>query len=399
MSIVDTLPEEQTFDEAAYSEHLDSLSMEELGDVITSCINGLSDDELATDENPAILPALESLMAVVNDIQSAGVIARSDAQALMNMTSSLESFENIFANMPLTSYTELPSKVNYGASMESVVSRVIASIIEAIKRAIARIREMVAKLGDMFNKQAVVDAKVETALVAKTESKTIEQIAVKLKAAPTQEIKPVEGVSKMFDMVVRTDLMNTMIHTFEPTFKAINANRPLDETVRLLDGQVKELLGTLSINTKQSPYAGTAHDEPIDAPFYGLSALIDGIRKLDEKKDIVYSIEEMPEILNLIEKRGAQIKSRPSKKVAVEFRNATNTLKKINHDLMAEIRTATNDQEKALDLQIRSTTYLRLAQCLRLITNLRNHMTHQQWALMTLLDRLERAIKESSKTA
>lgn len=153
-------PEEVTRIESASFEEL----AEEIGNVDGE-LSLLPPDAL---EELGVSPSLESLLAVLGNIRESGSISRVDAQSLHAMTASMEGFDDMFASTPINSFTEMPSKVNFDVSMESIFSRALTSVVATIRKIIAWIRSKIksfsatfranlpkAKAADEFNQKVV----------------------------------------------------------------------------------------------------------------------------------------------------------------------------------------------------------------------------------------------------
>lgn len=110
-----------------------------------------------------LTPAMESVLSIARDIQASGAISRSDAQTLRTMTTSLEGLQESFETLPLNSYTEMPSKVNFDASMESVFGNIGRKILEVIKSIIKWIREKAKAFVGLFRTNRVKAKQVEEA--------------------------------------------------------------------------------------------------------------------------------------------------------------------------------------------------------------------------------------------
>lgn len=120
------------------NEAIANASVEELIKDIEEIVVADYNDDIPVFE---LAPVVDSILQVTNAIKASGSISRSDAMTLHQMTSSLEDFKGVFDNIPISSYTEAPSLVNFDASMESVLSSLARNAIETIKKIIAWIRE------------------------------------------------------------------------------------------------------------------------------------------------------------------------------------------------------------------------------------------------------------------
>lgn len=155
----DTLPEMTEAEIAA----IDNASLEDLLEDLTG-LESLTDAVEAGDEPVESLePAFESLMQIVTDIQGSGHIARNDAAVLLSMSASMESFNGVFENMPLASYTELPSKVNYAPSMENILSRIVETIVRKIRELIEWIKKSIKGALALFRSREPINRKIGAA--------------------------------------------------------------------------------------------------------------------------------------------------------------------------------------------------------------------------------------------
>ncbi|QTH80392.1 hypothetical protein PA10_00194 [Pseudomonas phage pPa_SNUABM_DT01] len=183
---LETTPEEL----AAQDQQILEASLEDLLEDLEGNINIAPDEDIPVD---VLEPAMESILNVANGILDAGAISRSDAQALRQMTASLEGFQDTFTNMPMASFTELPSKVNYDASMESVLSTVGRKIVEIIKAIIKWVKEKAKAIVGFFRDNRMKAKKTEEASkkvseALKASEKSLEEIF--LSAVKPEHLKP-----------------------------------------------------------------------------------------------------------------------------------------------------------------------------------------------------------------
>lgn len=137
-----TLPEEVVNElTPEMIEQIENTSLEDLLEDLTGIEDTVTNVESGDLPETEIAPALESLRGMIQDLRHSGSISRAEAQSILSMTTSLEGFDTTFSNMPLASFTELPSKVNFQPAMEGLVGNVVKAVIEAIKRVIAWLRE------------------------------------------------------------------------------------------------------------------------------------------------------------------------------------------------------------------------------------------------------------------
>lgn len=161
--------EEMVMDNELTEEELTAIQNTSLEDLledlsgVEDTVDNLNEEELTPEE---VNPALESLMSIVDDIRASGAISRSDAATLSSMTASLEGYQDTFNNLPLGSFTEVPSKVNFDVSMENIAVRTGKAIIEVIKKVIAWIRDKFKQLRRYLRDKFGRSAKVEQVAVA-----------------------------------------------------------------------------------------------------------------------------------------------------------------------------------------------------------------------------------------
>jgi hypothetical protein len=140
---------------------IEGLSMEDLLGELDGSLEEAAEFPTEVMEGLGALPAMESLMEVVNQLRESGSISRADATTIGLMTASMEGFENAFNNLPLVSYTEMPSKVNFDASMEGLVSTFFRKAIEIIKKLIDFIKKQIKTVIDKVRGRHADLAKVE----------------------------------------------------------------------------------------------------------------------------------------------------------------------------------------------------------------------------------------------
>jgi len=137
-----------------------SASLEDLLDAISTQVETAEQEELPLDH---LEPAMESILNVVSDIQASGAISRSDAQTLRQMTASLESFEGTFDKLPINSFTEMPSKVNFEPAMESMLGNLGRKLIEIIKAIVKWIKDKAKAFVGLFRNNRVKAKQTEEA--------------------------------------------------------------------------------------------------------------------------------------------------------------------------------------------------------------------------------------------
>lgn len=125
----DLPPVEMTEDEATVV--LDSFS-----DIFTKSVDGVEDEENIEDIEElhvSLSQSLEQLCSIRQELQSNGCVSRSDATMIRNLMASAESIGSTFDKLPINSFTEMPSKVNFEASCESLLGSIYQTVLRIIK--------------------------------------------------------------------------------------------------------------------------------------------------------------------------------------------------------------------------------------------------------------------------
>lgn len=207
------------------AEEINAMSLEQLCDEFNKFVV----NEALSDEDVTILtPALESLRNVYHSVRDSGTISRSDASVLMKMSASLEGFQDPFATLPLASYTELPSKVNYNPSMENLLTAILRKIWEAIKAVAAKIKGFFSNNAVAETRQAAMENKVEQELTkraAKIAAKKMEMNAEETKAAWRE-------VDQFFEAAITDNRLLEAVYVYEPF---------LNSALQSLDGALDAL--------------------------------------------------------------------------------------------------------------------------------------------------------------
>lgn len=144
-------------------ERIENATFEELKEDLCNLQEVLLDYPEDQVTEVGISPALESLMGLVSDIQTGGAISRADASVLKSMAISMEGFEDTFATMPLGSFTEMPSKVNFEPSMENLVVRIIQTIVRKIKEIIDWLMSHAKNFVNAIRNREATDKKINSA--------------------------------------------------------------------------------------------------------------------------------------------------------------------------------------------------------------------------------------------
>ncbi len=173
-----TVEELQAEDEA-----IEQASLESLLDSISAQVSMESLEEPTFE---FLEPAMESILSIAQDIQASGAISRSDAQTLLGMTTSLEGLQESFSTLPLNSFTEMPSKVNFDVSMENIFSSIGRKIIEIIKAIVKWIKDKAKAFMGLFRNNRVKAKQTEEA--SKKVADTLDASIDALSAADWQQL-------------------------------------------------------------------------------------------------------------------------------------------------------------------------------------------------------------------
>lgn len=178
MSIEDNI--EDNVDEQKMGPEEEVLSLESIledleGNDWVAEDQGTEDGEEATpsvEEFTAnIEPSIESLIKVVGEIRELGAISRSDASTLSQMTASLEGYSNLFKTMPINSFTEAPSKVNFDVAMESLARKIWKSIADSLRKLISWCRERWQMIKKWYSERKNQSSKIDKAATAASKVK------------------------------------------------------------------------------------------------------------------------------------------------------------------------------------------------------------------------------------
>ena len=124
---------------AAEEENIDSLpeiSMEEAMDILEETgpiLTDATDSTKLDDLQVSLSSSLEQLNNVRSELTASGYINRSEAAMLKNLTASAESITGFFERHPISSFTEMDSKVNYAVTCESIGKSIIDTMVTIIK--------------------------------------------------------------------------------------------------------------------------------------------------------------------------------------------------------------------------------------------------------------------------
>jgi len=249
-------------------QHIESMSLEDLLEDLTGIENTLNApgaEDLTVDD---LSPTFESLMSLVDEIRQVGGISRSDAQTLMFMTSSMESHADCFDGLPMNSFTELPSRVNYDVSMENIVVRGAKAIADVIRKIIKWVREHVKAFfswaAQLFSKNKKINAAAKKIAEEKKDisdkalqSSTEKSLLNDNKAIPTPFVKEtVAEVKKEIEKSSEKSILDIdgPIKTLEDLDKYMGVDRGTTKTAveTVVKKKVKEAKAALETQIPDS---------------------------------------------------------------------------------------------------------------------------------------------------
>jgi hypothetical protein len=174
----------------AEDEAVMATSLEDLLEAINQTEEMVAGEDVDID---VLTPAMESILNIANEIQGAGAISRADAITLRQMTTSLEGFQDLFATMPMNSFTEMPSKVNFDASMEGIFGDIGRKIVEFVKAIVKWLRERAKAFIGFFRSNRV-------------KVKQTEEAAKKVDDALEASVKAMKATSSEIDEILASGL-------------------------------------------------------------------------------------------------------------------------------------------------------------------------------------------------
>ncbi|MNI39995.1 hypothetical protein D3C73_941940 [compost metagenome] len=226
-------------------------SLEDLLESLATPFEAVQNEEAPLD---TLEPAMESLISVTKGILGAGSISKSDAASLQSMTASLEGFQDTFSNLPLSSYTELPSKVNYNASMESVIGAAVRKIIEMIKALIKWAKEKGRAFMDLLRNDRVKVKQTEEA--AKKVDKALE--VAEVNAAGKGEKEPTRKPGTVVNLEVKSMAMELSTHPVSVS----QIKQEVKHIVNELAGTIRYSTTTKGVIGRLQSLSATLFDEP-----------------------------------------------------------------------------------------------------------------------------------------
>lgn len=115
---------------------LPEISMEEAEDILEETGPILKDPKDPTEIEAlqvSLSSSLEQLVNVRTELLASGYINRSEANMLKNLTTSAESINSFFDRVPVSSFTEIDSKVNYTATCEGLGKSIVDTVMSIIR--------------------------------------------------------------------------------------------------------------------------------------------------------------------------------------------------------------------------------------------------------------------------
>ena len=308
-------------------------ALEELADTLQD-IEDVSEEEMM--EMSKSLPAFESLCSVATCILESGSISRSDANTLMSATTSLEGFEKTFAGLPLNSYTEMPSKVNFDVSMENIFKTILTKIIEACKKLVEAIRNWFTTNSVKTSQAATAEVKVEAKLAQ--DIKKIDRAAVvrKLDEIKTKytEKSPLM-VNKFFLITFEKGQLNNLMAAFEPYLTTLLRQSDHSNAHVLLNEACDKVMNIYGVGMRQGPTV-LDPNKPDELALHKLLSISEGFRTLAAEQ-VQLAIDDLPALLSTIENSVKAFSARPSLKAFSLWKRVYSVYVESSRDKLKEI--------------------------------------------------------------
>lgn len=320
-----------------------------LRDIEEVVVHNYNDDEPVF----TLAPAVESVLHVAGMIQENGAISRSDAVTLKQMTESLEEFKGAFDCLPTVSYTELPSRVNYEASMESIFGNVGRKIVEIIKNIIKWIKEKSAALIGIFR-----DKRVKTAKAAEASKKVDEALQKSIKDAVdafADAVNPEyrEAARRPHYESVDLHMPSLFAHLTDNATSAKSVFHSIDSIVHdlglALDGKFNLLKAAAKVLDKdlfQDPteVKESGQDE-IDAFGY-FKAISNRLRETANDSDVITTTEPKVEIHKRLRMFDESLIMKTSYILAIKLTKTNDRAQKELNSILSEINKKTSSGER-----------------------------------------------------
>lgn len=310
------------------------------------------------DDTPVfqLAPAVESVLGIASVIQESGAISRSDASTLHQMTSSLEEFKGAFDCLPVGSYTELPSRVNFEASMESVFGNIGRKIVEIIKNIIKWIKDKAKAFVDLFR-----DKRVKTAKAAEASKKVdaaLEETRKNIEEMIEEMRKnPLYAETNEFAKKNAARAKAEKIDLDIPTLFAKLTDKPTDATLCLttIINIVKQMDGGAEPASFFNPVHilnKTVLNEPVEVPggddagYDLLKAILVKMRETANDSDIISTVTPEQEISKRLRAFDQNLVIKSATVMATSLVRVTNEAQKNLNKILGDISEKTSKGER-----------------------------------------------------
>lgn len=360
------------------------MSLEQL---IDECDKFLLDPELSDEHVAVYEPALESLRNIVDSVGATGTISRADARVMQEMSVSMEGFAGVFDNMPLNSFTELPSKINFEPSMENMITAFIKRILELIKAGIERLRNLFKDKGIKEAKNAMVATKVEVELEKRVKAADL-NVEPKIKDVPKE--RTWRKTNALLDTAIQGNNITDIIMAYQPfiTTALTNSEAAL---AALLDANRKV---AAMFSVEWSERAKENMGSWSSATFQQLD-ILEHLRAL-RGKEVTYTILVMPSKLRLIESMTGQIRRYSAAKAYSTWKSTWSKFLAEGRDYDKQYNEAksSNNEEKAKELLDIINARIDVSNALCNISLLSQYMSAVKLEVAKIIDSLDRSIAE-----
>lgn len=368
------------------AEEINCLSLEQLGDEMDKLDELVVDAELSDEDATILAPALESLRNVYHSVRDSGHISRADAQVLMHMSASLENFQDPFATMPLASFTELPSKVNYQPSMEGVLGSFLKKIWEAIKAMIAKIKSLYSTGAVAETRNAMMEQKVEAELVkrvVKVDVKKVDNV-VKL---PEVQARTWKDVNAFFDLAIKDQRMVDVVYAYEPFLSSVLQN--VDGALAALFDANRKVAAMYSIEFR-APEPEWSQWNLAVFQMLDITKHFTAMRNTPVK----YTVVDMPRVLRQIETSTNQMRKFGVLKIFVIWKKVWAQFNNEQREFNKQYRDAeeSGDEEKANQLLDFISSRFGISHALTNFNNIRMMMGSVKLDMARLVDGMEEQV-------
>lgn len=363
------------------------MSLEQL---IDECDKFLLDPELSDEHVAVYEPALESLRNIVDSVGATGTISRADARVMQEMSVSMEGFAGVFDNMPLNSFTELPSKINFEPSMENMITAFIKRILELIKAGIARLRDLFKTKGIKEAKNAMVATKVESEL-----DKRIKKVDLNVESK-IKDIAPErtwKTTNALLDTAIKGNNITDIIMAYQPFITTALTNT--DGSLALVLDANRKVAAMFNVE-----WSVIAKDEMggWTAATQQMIDIIVHLRKLRETP-VTYTILAMPGKLRLMENMAGQIKRYSAAKAYATWKKTWDKFVTEQRDYNQQYNQAqlSLDETKAKELLDIIDGRVKISNVMNNISTLTQYMSAVKLEVARIIDTLDRSIAEMTE--